>query len=458
MRRWLRQLLVTVLAVAVGVSVVVVVVRSSDGAFGGSYELTGSFAQAGHGLQAGSEVAYRGVQVGRVTTIVLHRGRAAVTMAINPSFRVPADAVATIEPINVFGADEVSLSFPVPTGGSALGAGGTIVHTALAPGLGSLFAAAAPLLRHVDTTDLSTVVANLAQASAGEGPTIRASIDEGAKLAAFLDQTLPAQIAALDSLNGFAGAIGPTAGSIDAISASANQLLPTFDANAAAYRALLADLTPFADNLAQFLSAYHPDIQALLANGDDIARLVLARQQDIGTLISGLAMYETKIGSAVDPAETLPNGSGFVYFDTFVSLGNLDQLVCSLLDPQLPGSAFLAPLQQALTGAGTPFRCGSPSAATAPSGGSGTTPGASLPVSQAARKLSTSLYGQWGAPSPRGTGSAGLGAPASPSTGASSGTGAAGTSTGGAGSGSSGAVPGSSGPTNVLRTLLGGLL
>ncbi len=458
MRRRLWQLLVTALAVAVCVGVVVVVVRSSDGAFGGSYELTGSFAEAGHGLQPGSEVAYRGVQVGRVTTIALHHGRATVAMAINPSFGVPADAEATIEPINVFGADEVSLAFPVPAGGPVLGAGATIVHTAVAPGLGTLFAAAAPLLRQVDTTDLSTIIANLAQASAGEGPTIRASIDEGAKLALFLDQTLPAQIAALDSLDGFAGAIGPTAGSLDAIGASTNQLLPTFNANAAAYRTLVADLTPFANNLAQFLSAYHPDIQALLAKGDDIARLVLARQQDIGSLISGLAMYETKIGSSVDPAEMLPNGTSFVYFDTFVSLGNLDQLVCSLLDPQVPGSSFLAPLQQALTGAGTPFRCGGSPAASAPSAGSGTGPGASLPVSNAARDLSTSLYGQLGAPGPAPTRSAGSGATAGSGAGGPSGTGAAGTSTGGNGSGSAGAASGQSSSTNVLRSLLGGLL
>lgn len=464
LRRRLRQLAVATAAVAVAVAVVEVVVKSSDGAFAGTYRLTGSFAEAGHGLEPGSEVAYRGVQVGRVTSIELRAGRADVVLAMDPSFRVPSDALATIEPVNVFGADEVALTFPARGRGRLLAAGGSLAHTAVDRGLEGLFAAAAPLLRQVDTTDLSTVVQNLAAASAGEGPTLRASVDEGAKLAAFLDQTLPAQLAALDSLDGFTGALVPAAGSIDAIGRSANRLLPELNANAPAYRALLADLTPFATNLAQFLSAYHPDIQTLLANGDDVARLVLARQQDIGSLVAGLAVYEAKIAGAVDPAETLPNGSAFGYFDAFVSLGNLNQLVCSLLDPQLPGLSFLAPLQQALAGAGTPLHC-----ASSASGGQASPTSPSVAAS--AQNLSTSLYGQLGEPSSpggsragAGTARSGAGAGAAPGT--AGGTGAApgaGGSAGGDGSAATGPVPGaggatSSSTTNVLGQLLGGLL
>ena len=81
----------------------------------------------------------------------------------------------------------------------SLAPGDTIARTADSDALGNLFAAAAPLFNRVNTKDLTTVITNLAEGSVGEGPQIAASFDEGAKLAALLDSTLQAQLAALDS-------------------------------------------------------------------------------------------------------------------------------------------------------------------------------------------------------------------------------------------------------------------
>lgn len=448
-RRWLTKVLVTVLALGVVVAATEGVIGYSDGAFSGDYPLRASFAESQHGLYPGSEVVYHGVQVGQVSAIHLVQRRAVVTMEIQPRFRVPAGASAVIEPINVFGADQVSLAFRGGSGDAALRPGATITRTSVQQGLDGLFSSAVPLLQRIDTRDLSTVLSTLAQASQGEGPTIARSIDEGAKLAAFLDQTLPAQIAALDAFDGFAGALAPTAGSFDAISTASNRFLPTITANRAAYARLMATLTPFADNLTQFLSAYHPSIMQLLADGADVSRLVVADQSGIGDLIRGLAVYEGKIGGSVDPAEILPNGTEFGYFDVFITLGSLNQLICSLLDPGTPGSSFLAPLQQALTGAGTPITC--PSSGTAPpSPGTATAGQATSPsAAQAARNLSTDLYGILGQPQPPGTSGQGGAAATTGGSGA-SGSGAAGS--GAAGSG------GSSGSQNALQSLLGGLL
>ena len=50
--------------------------------------------------------------------------------------------------------------------------------------------------------------------------------------------------------------------------------MPAFNADAADYAKLLATLTPFADHLATLLSDYHPDIATLIADGDNVARVV----------------------------------------------------------------------------------------------------------------------------------------------------------------------------------------
>ncbi|HZE18316.1 MAG TPA: MCE family protein, partial [Mycobacterium sp.] len=284
-----------------------------------------------------------------------------------------------------------------------LKAGATFAHTAVADELGNLFAAADPLLKQIDTKDLSTVLSTLSQASSGEGPTIRASITEGAKLAAFLDQTLPAQLQALDSFSNFTTVIAPTGASLNALAAASNRALPAFNKQSAAYSRLLAELAPFADNLAQFLAAYHPNIETLLNSGDDVARVVLVRQADIGNLIKGLGIYLTKFAHASDPAEVLPNGSRFGYFQTFIMLSDLNQLVCGLLAPPVPNMSFLAPLQQVLTGAGTPFNCSSQMAAfnAAQQAPQQAVPAAALATpNQAASSLSTQMYQQLTAPRP----------------------------------------------------------
>ncbi len=390
------RLLAVVVAFAVVVSGVSLIVKASDGAFSGSYNLTGYFSRSGEGLHAGSEVTYEGVQVGRVGTIELSHGRAMVTMAIDRNFHVPAGATATILPVNVFGADNVQFTFPGdPAGDPAtyLAPGSTISHTAVSPELTDLFAAADPLLAQIDAPDLSTIVSNLAQGSEGEGPTIAASIDEGVKLANFLDNTLPQQLTALDSLNGFAAAIAPTASSLNAISAASNQALPSFNSQAAAYQKLLQTLSPFAENLAQFLAAYHPDIMTLLSSGDNVARVLLVQQQDVGQVISGLAMYLTKLANAVDPAEVLPDGSHFGYFQTFIELSDINTLVCSLLAPAEPGLSFLEPLQQALTGSGSPLNCSSQmSAFDAAQSSSQQASSGTSSTAQAATNLQTQTY------------------------------------------------------------------
>ncbi|MHB8682518.1 MAG: MCE family protein [Acidimicrobiales bacterium] len=386
------RMVAVVVAAAVAISAVTLIIKNSNGAFSGQYALTGFFPSSGEGLHSGSAVSFRGVQVGRVTGIALDQGRAKVTLAIDPSFRVPADASATIKPINVFGADDVTIDYATGDHATPLAPGATIAHTTVSSELGDLFAAADPLLQQIDAPDLTTIVSNLAQASDGEGPTIAASIDEGVKLANFLDDTLPAQLSALDAFTGFTATLTPTAESLNAIAAASNVGLPAFNQQAAAYKKLLTTLAPFAENLAQFLATYHPDFATLLASGDNVARVLLVRQQDIGDVLSGLAVYLTKFAGAVDPAEVLPDGSHFGYFHTFIMLSDINSLVCSLLAPAQPGLSFLAPLQQALSGAGTPLNCSSQIAAFDKAQGTKGAPAGNAAAGQAASSLSTQTY------------------------------------------------------------------
>ena len=142
-------------------------------------------------------------------------------LLIEPSFKVPATATATIEPVNLFGAEQIAISTPHANSddGPYLAAGGSFARADSSDELGDLFAAATPLLNEVNDNNLATVLGELSQASQGEGPKIAASISAGTQLAGLLDRTLNAQILALDSFARFAQATAPAAADFNNLNA-----------------------------------------------------------------------------------------------------------------------------------------------------------------------------------------------------------------------------------------------
>ncbi|MHB1710205.1 MAG: MCE family protein [Acidimicrobiales bacterium] len=352
---------VVLMVVAVTVIGVVVAEKAVSGAYSGSYQVVGRFTAAGEGLHTGSEVSYDGVQVGKVSSISLVHRAAQVALTLSPSFRFPANGTATIRPQNLFGADVVDITSPTGRRGPFLRPGSSIPHTDVASGLTNLLATADPLLKHVDTTDLSLAISELNRATNGEGAQIATGISEGNKLATLLSTTLGAQLTALDSLAAFSGALVPAAPQLNAVSAAANAALPAINRAQAAFQQLLESLTPLANNVAQFLSLYHPDIAQLLVSGANVTRVLLTHQSNIEQTVAGLYHYVYDFAHAT--GDTLPNGSKIAYFREFIKFSDVNRLVCSLVAPAAGGLAALAPLQAALGSAGTPFDCASQLAA-----------------------------------------------------------------------------------------------
>ncbi|MCL4421881.1 MAG: MCE family protein [Actinobacteria bacterium] len=354
--------IIAVVVVAALVVVGVVAVRAADGDYSGAYALTGYFSRAGEGLLPNSQVSYRGVQVGRVASISLVDRRAKIRLLIDPGFKVPKAALAVVNPQNVFGAEQVSLRFPPSSKGPYLKPGGYIAHTQVSDQFSDLFAAAAPLLNQVNAQNLGSVISELARGTAGEGPHIAQGIESGTRLAGLLDATIAAQIQALDSFTSLSAQFAPLGPTLDGLAAQTNVALPAFNQAAAKYQAALESVTPFANELATLLSDYRPSIDTLLADGDNVIRVLLAEQPGIAELITGLYQYVYKFANGLSK-EALPNGSHFAFFKTFVMFSDINNLVCNLIAPAKPGLAFLEPLQQALTGAGSPFNCSSQIAA-----------------------------------------------------------------------------------------------
>ena len=376
-----------VLVVAVIAGTLALVYRAVGGAYGffsSAYPLTATFPRLGQNVHPGSEVDYRGVQVGKISSWSLVDRQVQVRFSINPGFKVPADATATLEPQSVFGDEIMNLAFPHGPVGPYLASGGRVRTTATSDQIQDLISSTVPLFNALDPADLETIITELNTAAAGQGQVIAQSIDTGTRLADLFSNTIKAQVTALDAFGRFQAALTPTAANLNAIAANNNVALPVFNQAEAAFQAFLTTLKPLADNLAALLSTYRPDINILLGQGDNVVRVLLARQSDISDLIHGLYRYTLKFAKGQSPAsETSTDKGGFAYFKLFTSVSEIDQLVCGLVAPAgAPPQVqqALAPLQTAL---GPQFDC-SPGSASAASSPSAPSSGAA-----AARQMST---------------------------------------------------------------------
>jgi hypothetical protein len=135
---------------------------------------------------------------------------------------------------------------------------------------------------------------------------------------------------------------------------------------------------------------------------------LLAQQDTIGQVINGAYHYFQKIAQGASGLNTLPDGSTYAYFNTFILFSDVNSLVCNLIAPPTGGMSFLQPIQQALAGAGSAFDCSSelasfnalqgsstPNAAPTPPASSSSPTAAASSAGQAA---ANQVYGMIGQP------------------------------------------------------------
>lgn len=337
-------------------SLAVLAVKGAYGTFSDQYHLVADFKNAGQLLTPGSNVKYRGVNIGKVDSVHLVDRRVQVRLSINKGFQVPSDTSATVRPKTLFGEKYIDFAFPNGRTGPYLQAGAHITKTAASEEVEGLFEGAVPLFSHINPTDLATIIDELSKGLEGEGPAISKSLHDGVRLADLFSETIDAQTHALDSFARVQDAIKTIGPDLNAISANSNLSLPEFNQARGDYARVLATLKPFADNLADVLRVYRPDIDTILNQGDNVVRVLLARQADISDTVSGLYRYTLKFSKGASP-ETLPGGSKFAYFKNFVLFSDVQNLICASLAPPQPGGAFLVPLQQAVLAGGGPLDC-----------------------------------------------------------------------------------------------------
>ncbi len=193
------------------------------------------------GLFEGSAATYRGVKVGKVTTVVPREGGGVLaTVRLSAGTEIPTDALARVRSLSPVGEQYVDFQ-PRTSSAPYLESGDVVAaeSTDLPKSLHSTVVAVNTVLRQIDDEKLRVVLDELSTGLAGTGDDLGRLIDQGEDLVATLDEIWP---------------------ETDRLITNADTVLDIGTDNATALR----DLGTSAKRFARFLRDYTPEWERML--------------------------------------------------------------------------------------------------------------------------------------------------------------------------------------------------
>jgi len=295
-----RRIVSGAIGVLLVAALVTVGIKAAFGAYDGGYELRGTFVAAGQGLNEGSSVAIRGVNVGEVAGIRLVGNRAEVRLRIEDGVRVPVDVAAVIRPKTLFGEKYVDLDPGDSEGtGPFLADGGVIEDTLGGFELERVLADAYPVLEAIDPVELAVLLDELATAANGLGPSIDRQIGNAAvlaELAASNDAELRQLSSDLALLTEELESVAP-----DVVTGARdlNGALPTLADGGDELNAALRDTSRLAGDLADLLEANGEFTNRLLTDGSRSLQVLHDRRGQVQPVLDGATKYARTLAESI---------------------------------------------------------------------------------------------------------------------------------------------------------------
>ncbi|MGN9839297.1 MCE family protein [Nonomuraea sp. H19] len=315
---------------AVFAAATVVVVRTATAVRGTRVDAV--FARAGQGLDTNSPVKIRGVTVGEVTAVSLDaKGRAVVTMHLEPEVKVPRSAVASIEPTSVFGPKFVSL---VPgageTTGPFLGSGAVITATEGPLDLSDTLGDAYRGLDAVDPREVTVIVHTLAKGLDGKGEHLRELIGDAGTVVGVAHRQRGRARQFLRDAAGLGTALSDKGDELVWIASDVNVITPDLLARAGKIRVLLDEVTSVSGQVTHGLRKHRQNLRAGVHSGERVAALIYAQLGLAGDGVRGLNRLVDLLNELIEAQG--PGNSRQLQVEAFVS-GDICELIVGACGP-----------------------------------------------------------------------------------------------------------------------------
>lgn len=252
---------------------------------GGSTSLTAAFGHAGQGLDKRSDVKVRGVVVGGVDSVRLDvRGRAVVRLRLDKGLRVPATAVAAVEPVSFFGPKDIALDLGDTAGGGPyLPDGGTITRTKDPEDPADTAAPAYDLASTIDPEDLATLLHTFSQGLSGQGPALRRTVGNGTELVDLAYRHRAEIRRLIDDLGGLSQTLGGRGATMTALAGDFTAVSPALTGRPDRVARLLDGASRLSDSVSGQLRANGGSVGGLI---DDTGRAVDVLHEQRASLAS----------------------------------------------------------------------------------------------------------------------------------------------------------------------------
>lgn len=305
-----RNMISGAIGILILVALITVGIKASFGAFDGGYKIQGSFAAAGQGLLAGSDVKVRGVNIGEVSSIELVENRALVTMRIDDGRDVPVTSQAVIRPKTLFGEKFVDVipgdsELTGPYLEDASGATGCpsdlpcIRDTLGGFELEQVLADTFPILDAIDPAELAVVLDELANAGDGLGGTVNRTIINAAALNELA-------VSNDDEFRQFTSDLALLSEELDQIAPDLlrgardlNAALPSLNARSDELNTALVQLGRLSGDLADVLENNVEFTENALTNGSKTLQILFDKRSRLQPLLVGLEQYTSTLAEAI---------------------------------------------------------------------------------------------------------------------------------------------------------------
>lgn len=252
---------------------------------GGRYTVSADLAESG-GIFVGSEVSYRGVQVGRVHALRLGEDGVIVDAEIRRGIRIPQDTLAVVENRSAVGEQYLDLQ-PRSEEGPVLADGDTIARedTRTPVRIDKLLLDFDRTIESVDKRDLQVVVDELGTAFAGGGTDLQRLLDSGDALTLAATEALPETVRLVEDGRIVLGTQRDTSGEIKTFATNFADLAETLEASDGDLRLILDRGATASAELDGLIKDNQSSLATLLANLITIGQVTTARLDGIEQLL-----------------------------------------------------------------------------------------------------------------------------------------------------------------------------
>jgi phospholipid/cholesterol/gamma-HCH transport system substrate-binding protein len=280
------QLVIFAIAAVVGMAVMAFNYLQAPTLLGlGRYTVKVELPASG-GLYQFSNVTYRGVQIGKVTSVDLTPTGAEATLSLNSSPKIPSDLAAAVRSISAVGEQYVDLqprtnSGPYLTDGSVI----PVADTSIPQEVGPVLDQTSKLLDSIPGDKLTRLLDNAHQAFGGTGYDFGSLIDSGSQIAADSNKTADVTSKLINDTGPLLDTQVQTTDAIRTWARSLAGITDQFNNNDAQFRSILETGPGSLNEATKLLDQLKPTLPVLLANLTTIGQVAVTYHASLEQLL-----------------------------------------------------------------------------------------------------------------------------------------------------------------------------